>query len=133
MSSLSKLQNACVASCQWQWDPKMILYVFRRLRLSRFYSHHPLPRSPALLNMNYFQKGLGSAKQSWNVTLTSTLSIPPDHCRISICIIICSAVKRKLTPKLYGSTNCNNQCFIVYSLLKNYLNIHSRVYLSLSL
>lgn len=65
-----------------------------------------------------------------------TPSPPADHCQITICIIICSAQKRKLTPKFYGSTNCNNQCFIGYTKAKISLTImveelpfsHSRLF-----
>lgn len=84
-----------------------------------WYARHPaedelFPKEPGI-------------RRSWNVTpppLTHTthslsFSTPPaDHCQITICIIICSAQKRKLTPKFYGSTNCNNQCFIAYTKAK---------------
>lgn len=57
-------------------------------------------------------------------SLPPSFSTPPaDHCQITICIIICSAQKRKLTPKFYGSTNCNNQCFIGYTKGKMSLTI----------
>lgn len=46
------------------------------------------------------------------------VSISPDQWQLFICIIICSGLKRKLTPKFHGSANDNNQCFITYAKKK---------------
>lgn len=43
------------------------------------------------------------------------VSISLDQWQLFICIIICSGLKRKLTPKFHGSPDCNNQCFITYA------------------
>ena len=109
-----------------------------------WYARRPLRRRWTL------SKRSQGIKQSWNVTPsltaplthththththrerqhtqhTHTLSCctpPADHCQITICIIICSAQRRKLTPKFYGSTNCDNQCFIGYTKGKMSLTI----------
>lgn len=51
-------------------------------------------------------------------------SISLDQWQLFICIIICSGLKRKLTPKFHGSPNCNNQCFITYA--KQNLSSHMK-------
>lgn len=91
------------------------------------------------------------SRRSWNVTHPSPppplptalstythtpvpFSTPPvDHCQITICIMICSAQKGKLTPKFYGSAGCNNQCFIGYTKEKYLQQSWRRKLLSLPL
>lgn len=112
-------------------QPDISIFTLREL-LSRLLApaHSDMHAIPAEDELFPKEPGI---RQSWNVTprqppshTTHSLSFstpPADHCQITICIIICSAQKRKLTPKFYGSTNCNNQCFIGYTKAKISLTI----------
>lgn len=51
--------------------------------------------------------------------ILSFLHSPHHSSSFSICIIICLPLKRNLTLTFYGSTNSNNQCFIVPWIKEN--------------
>lgn len=120
---VKKLGNPCAATA-WYFN-----FYFKRVVVTLACSGPTLICTPSLQKMNSFQRNqaLGKVGMSplWQPPPSNThthnthslsFSTPPaDHCQITICIIICSAQKRKLTPKFYGSTNCNNQCFIGYT------------------